>query len=438
MYKTFTNKSKLEDSIIILLNCSACYSIIPYILFHQYSRGIFIILIGIINICFLSFRFKEKTELPNNKLFLIYVILNIWNAYAGLFSDTGYITSIAYLLSNSSFFLILYNLYLSYRQKYTQKQTIWYIVRGYVWLIVCCVISVFCVFLTIKLGLNPYTHNVSNKYDLFGDNVASFGAEYYAPYYMGILLKTTGVSVRVPFFSDEGIICGIYHEPHVLTFMVFPCMFFMWAFTKNNIQKFGIVISSIFIALVAGSTTNLLVAIVCLIIALIFSKKGKLLLIPLLGILLLFILIIGLENTELFFVMEKLEDSGGSKGYTMDALDFAFNPKTLVGSNILNTSFIKEIGSARRDAGIISVILNVIFLIICYFKVTRLLFSNRFNCLIGVGVIYFLLHSIKINLTTYTSSILMLSIFLISYTIYTPNLRNIVDQYGKNQEDFKK
>lgn len=434
--KAVKNISELIDSLLILLNCSATYSVLPYVLFHIYSRGVFIILIGLINCYYIWKKWGNQTQLPDNKLFYLYCTLMLWNSYAGLYSGTGFISSLIYLFCNSTFFLILYNLFLNYRIKYSQKESLWLILRGYVWLIIGCVISVIAIFFIIKIGIDPYGNNINTKYDLFKDNVDTLGSNYYSPFHLGILLGRGEYVVRIPFFSEKGIICGFYHEPHILTFLVFPCLFIMWAFAKNNGIKVLIFIIGLFILLIASSTTNVITALGCLIVAMFFSKKGRIALIPLISLILIVVLIIGLENTDLFFLLYKLEDGGGSRTYSENTLVFAFSPKTLVGSNILSTTFIHEIGSATRDAGLINIILNIMFLIGVYIKIGKMLFSSRFNCLLGVGALYFMIHSMKTNTTTYTASILTLIIFLISYTVYTPKLKNIISAYDSNKKNY--
>lgn len=415
----FNKRSVTEfiDSLIVFLNCSASYSIIPYIVFNVYKRELFVLITALINYLYIWRRFGKATELPKTWLIYIFIIINLWNVYAGIFSNTGYLSPLAYLILNSSLYILLYNIYIQYKFAYSNKHSIWLILRGYVWLIAVCICSVLISIIILNLGIDNALQNIDSKVDLFEDNVASLGTHYFSIFGVGILSTSSVFELRLPIFTDAGVINGIYHEPHIITFMVFPCLFFMWAYAKNKIQKTGIVISGIIVSLIALSTTNILIALLCIIIALCFSKRGKLLLIPLLGIIFLFVVYIGLENSELFFIADKLDNSDGSMGYTMQELNFAFNPRTIVGSNMTNTSYIQDIGLSQNDAGLITFILNIIFLTLCYIKLLRLFIAGQFYRFIGLGVLYFLLHSIKIAMVSYTLTILILIIFLLEHSL---------------------
>ncbi len=408
------------DTALILLNCSACFSILPYIIFFQYNRGIFVILIAALNIIYLSFRYGLNTELPSAILFILYLIINIWNSYASLYTDTGYLLCTAYMIANATFYLIIYNCYLKYINLYTVRHSLWLIIRGYIYLEIVCILSAVLTFVVLKLGYTT-TNNINGCFDLFADNVESLGANYYSVLGMGIVLKSATSFMRL--FSENGIVCGIYHEPHIITFMVFPSLFFMWAYAKNNYHKIAILLAGIFIAAIASSTTNILTALICICIALSYSKKGKLILIPIVFICLLLVLSIGLENTELFFIADKLDNAGGSRDYSLKSLEFAFLPQTWIGSNIINTSYIEDLGSGKRDIGYLMALLNLIFLFMAFFNIIKLILQKeRFNCLMGIGCLYFFLHSFKTASVSYTFSILAMIVFILSYSLKSKQL----------------
>lgn len=422
--------SEIFDTLLILLNCSACYSVIPYILFHQYNRGVFVIIIAAINILYLCYKYGFKTELPSAPLFILYFLINIWNSYASLYTDSGYLLCTAYLIANSTFFIILYNCYITYLNSYSTRRSLWLVIRGYVYLEIICILSALLTFIVLKMGY-PLSNNINDSFDLFTDNVVSLGHNYYAPLGVGIVLDSLFSSLRL--FSEDGIICGLYHEPHIITFMVFPSLFFLWAYAKNNYQKLAIFLSGLFIAILASSTTNIIVTFICLCIALFFLKKGKIFLIPVILSTIFIVIFIGLENTELFFVAEKLDNAGGSRDYSLRSLEFALYPKTWIGSNIINASYVKELGNGQRDMGIIMTIINLCFLIIVLYQTVKLIVSHdRFYCLIGVGCLYFIMHSAKTASTSYSFSVLLLIIFIISYS-----LKSRITLLGNDEQNYK-
>ena len=277
----------------------------------------------------------------------------------------------------------------------------------------------------------PLSNNINDSFDLFTDNVVSLGHNYYAPLGVGIVLDSLFSSLRL--FSEDGIICGLYHEPHIITFMVFPSLFFLWAYAKNNYQKLAIFLSGLFIAILASSTTNIIVTFICLCIALFFLKKGKIFLIPVILSTIYIVIFIGFENTELFFVADKLDNAGGSRDYSLRSLEFALYPKTWIGSNIINASYVKELGNGQRDMGIIMTIINLCFLIIVLYQTVKLIVSHdRFYCLIGVGCLYFIMHSAKTASTSYSFSVLLLIIFIISYS-----LKSRITLLGNDEQNYK-
>jgi hypothetical protein len=318
------------------------------------------------------------------------------------------------LFANASFFVLLYNCYYEYQNDYDRKTSIWLILRGYIWLVAICITGALLLFFLMKLGLNPYQNEISSSMDLFDANVKQFNTEHYFPYHLSIILKDVTDVGKMPFFNENGIICGIYHEPHIITFMVFPALFFLYAFVESNKTKTILFLIWIFVMLMTTSTMNIIAFTVCCFVLLGYSKGGKIMLIPLSAILGILILYIGLENTELFFIIDKLE--GGSMDYSLQMIKFAFTPKTLIGSNFMATDYLQQAEISRRDVGYISFGFNILFLLFLYFKNLRLLLSDKFNKMLGLGVLYFMLHSMKVSMVAYTLSMLAFMMFVISYS----------------------
>lgn len=404
----------IVDSLIILLNISNSYSIVPYLLFHQHSRAVNTGIIFVINVIFLLARFNYKTKIPHNILFEIYVGISVVNVVSSFLTDTGTYLTWLYLFANATFFLILYNCYVEYEESNDRQGSLWLIIRGYIWLVALCIGGALLLFVLMKLGLNPYHNEISSRMDLFDANVEQFDSEHYYPYYLSILVKEMVDIVKMPFFYDKGYVCGLYHEPHIFTFMVFPALFFLLSYIESPIKKATLFVVWGIIMLMTTSTMNIIAFLICIILYLSFDKWGKLLLIPISWILVMLVIYIGLENTELFFIIDKLE--GGSMDYSWDTIVFAFTPKTLLGSNFINTSFLQEQESLRRDVGYIPFLLNIFFLIIIYLKTTRTILSDKYKRMLGLGILYFMLHSMKVSMVAYSLSMLIFMMFVASCT----------------------
>lgn len=404
------------ESFLVLLNISTYCCVLPYILFHQYSRKWTIILIILINITYVFFRFRGKVRIPSDKLFFIFICINIANFLTVFLSDGHPMASILYPLLNISFYILLFNLYLKYSETESLWSSIWYIVRGYVWLGVMGVASAVLLFLMIKLGLNPLrTPIVNDYYDLFMANVVVLGHTYYYPYYISVLLVPESLLIKLPFFTDYGVICGIFHEPHVITFIVFPVLFILWAYTKSKLLNTFYFLIWMLIVFMELSTTNILAFGVSLLALFCVDRNKRAWLLPLGFIALYFFLYIGIENTDLFIVADKLGgDNTSSRDYTLGTIGFAFTPETLLGSDFMSNDYLFSYSSAgRRDVGYIQFFLNIVFLLLFIIRLIKVIMFSRKYRLIGIAILYFFVHSFKTAMVTYTSPQLLLMMFLL-------------------------
>lgn len=402
----------LIDSFIIFLNISNSYSAIPYLLFFQYSRVINTIIISLINVIYIIFRFKNKVVFPTHILFLIYIVINLTNILSGLLTNTFQLTWVTYLFANTLFYIILYNLFKRYLFIFTFSKTISLIFRGYFWLVAINIIGVLSLFLLIKIfGFYPLINNIGNKMDLFLDNIQrTYGQiQYYLP--LNISIISTDSIIKIPFFKDYGAITGFYHEPHIITFMLTPALFLLIAKYERFFTKASIIVMFTLIILIAASTTNLLALLICIIVYLI-NKFRTSIVIPLL-IISLFVFIFSLidENTYAF-LFAKLKSS--SKDYSIGTIMYAFSPKTLLGTNFYDLSYIKN-NNNGYDVGFINFALNLIFLTILSFKIVSLSMSKTvYYRAIGFFSLYFLIHSAKVAMVSYSLSFLTLVIFMVS------------------------
>lgn len=405
----------LIDSLIIFLNISNSYSIIPYILFFQYSRSVITLILALINIIYLFVRYNKSIKIPfKHPLFIIYFVLNFINACSAYITHTAFVMPVLYLFCNTLFYIILYNCYICYKEiKIGEKKAIWLLCRGYIWICVICIISIFSLFVLIKAGISPYFNLINERMDLFEDNVNTLGHTYYYPFYMSILLVPKGFSLKLPFFTEFGSICGIYFEPHIVTFMLCPALFLLWAYLKKTFYRIGLFLIWLFIILIACSTTNILCFTCCLLAFCLYTKKGRIILIPIMYVLVFVVFIIGLENTELFFIANKL-DGSSSMQYSENTILYAFEPRTLLGANFLNNGYLKEISTHPKDVGYIPCFLNILFLVVAYLKLLKSFFcKNNYGVLLSCMILYFFLHSMKIAMVSYSLSFFIFIIFLL-------------------------
>lgn len=406
------------DSLLVMLNISTYCSVVPYVLFQQYQRGWCILFISIINIFYLFVRFHNKIKVPSDFLFLIFVCVLSSNVLAVL--STGDKSNVAFLypILNTTFYILLFSLYSEYIQTESKKQSIWLVARGYIWLCVWGIISALSLFFLIKAGFDPTTTPVADEYyDLFKSNSDSSIRTYYFPYHISVLLEAGIITKKIPFFMDYGIICGLFHEPNAICFVVFPALFILWFYEEKKSLRILYLFIWLFVILLTASTTNILSFSFSIVILMMLEKKFRKWLIPIGFISIYLILYIGLENTDMVFILDKLEDTDGSRSYSSGTIEFAFTPLTLLGSNFLSNSYLTEISSAgTRDVGFLSFILNIVFLSLFIYRLVRLVLVYKEYRLLGIAALYFFLHSMKTAMVTYTNPILLL-IMLIMFVV---------------------
>ncbi|WP_407323826.1 hypothetical protein R5O24_12230 [Tenacibaculum maritimum] len=220
------------DSFMILLNISNSYSIILYLLFFQYVRGINSAIIFFLNIIFIIFRFKKNVSLGfKNPMFLLFIVINIFNYLFSVLTDTFGVGTVPFLFVNITFYIILINLFYDYLDK-----SLWLILRGYIWFSLIGLFSVISMFFLINvLVFSSLVNDVGSSMDLFSSNLKNPDTNYYFPYNISVFLESR--DIRIPFFQKEGIITGIFHEPHTATFLLTPALFILLYFLKSRIKK---------------------------------------------------------------------------------------------------------------------------------------------------------------------------------------------------------
>lgn len=412
----------LIDSLIIMLNLSASYSILPYIVFHQYHRFINSIIIVFIDVIYVYARFHRVYIIKREPLFYIFVVLNLVNLIAAYITDTGWYASLAYLVLNTVFYFVLYNIYINYSKRIGADDVFRLIFRGYLWLVFIALLSSLSLFTLASLGFNLHTNPVDTDYDLFKTNFEELGSSHFFPYYLGVLVDT--FDIRIPFFQEQGIITGLYHEAHIVTFMTFPCLPLILYYIKNNWIRLFLSCCFVLILLLAGSTTNIIAVFGCFLIYILYRFKTNFIkAVPfLLIIILAFFVIISSVDLSLFqFVFDKMDSS--SAGYTQTTLEFAVTPKDIIGTSIYDETEVTSHGNmGNRDVGFLVFFLNIFFLIGCFiylFKLFRAKSNMKLAYLLFAS--YFFIHSTKVAMVTYSLTMLTFVVFCISHLSRTPD-----------------
>lgn len=429
-----SNKTKyIMDSFMVLLNLSTSYSVIPYLVFRNFDRYVNMILLIVVNIIYFTIRFKgnnhhkkkhQQNPLPKRKstLILLYVAINIVCFISGLATGTGGMSTLIYLVLNVEFYWLLCRLFDEYSSSFSVKDSYQKLIRGYKGLALLSLVGCILMFAFIKMGGDPNQNPIGNKYDLFFDNAVNFGSMYYFPFH--ICIVDTNPDIRLPFFQEAGIIEGLYHEPHCMTFMLFPALYLLLYYSKNRLQKVFWILSFLFIILLTGSTTNLAAVLMTLVVYMFYTFKSSFSksLVLLFVLAIIYIGVITYVDLETFsFITAKVE--GGSRDYSVSTLDFAMHPRSLLGTSFYNLSYINSSTAAKTmDVGWITFFLNGAFLLVCISRLVKL-FKKKSPLAVAVLLfaVYFFTHSAKVAMVSYSLTMLIFVIFLIEETARIPD-----------------
>lgn len=432
------------DTFMVLLNLSTSYSVIPYLVFRNFDRYVNMIMLIVVNIVYFAVRFSgnnkqnaslQQNHLPKRKktLILLYVAINVVCFLAGLSTGTGGMSTLIYLLLNIEFYWLLSKLFDEYSSQYTVKESYYLMIRGYKVLVLLSLVGCLLMFLFIKMGGSPNQNPISARYDLFFDNAFNDGAMYYFP--LHICIVDVNPDIRVPFFQEAGMIEGLYHEPHCMTFMLFPALYLLLYYSKSWPKRVMWILFFLFIVLLTFSTTNIAAILVTLVVYMLYTFKTSLS--KSVGLLLIVALAVGAIYTyvdlEAFgFIIDKVE--GGSKDYSVSTIDFALHPRTLLGTSFYNLAYVRSSTAARTmDVGWITFFLNGAFLLACIIRLISL-FKKKSPLAVAVLLfaVYFFTHSAKVAMVSYSLTMLIFVIFLIEETARIPDRVLLNDEKASN------
>ena len=135
-------------------------------------------------------------------------------------------------------------------------------------------------------------------------------------------------------------------------------------------------------------------------------------------------LLFSLESPIIELIKYKIDS--GSAEYSTNTLMFAFTPRTIIGTNFFDLSYLNI--NDGYDVGFIIFILNIVFLIIFIYRIVYLNFSkNNSMKMISLFALYFLLHSTKLALRNYSLSFLPFVMFIVTKCYYEIKTRKTND-----------
>ncbi len=431
MNKNHINTSRqflFIDALIVLLNLAAGRG--NYLLFGLTGINKSPWITAIVIIIDIIYIFVRRIRVNRSKIkespFVIIFILLSYNMFNMFFHGETIVSMFELIILWSLFYIILYRLSFTLHSNHscTLSEGVLCISRGYVWLSMLSIIGVVATFLALTLGY--VDGGVRITPDFMEANIET-GANYYWTF-LSVLNSDT--IIRLPFFQEYGFLTGLFHEPHVLTLNIFPCLILLLGVIENRIIP--IVITGILIMLFSGSATNIIVTAVCsLLFVVVKFRQSPIVSVSTISIVLILVVLFleYSDGTFLAFLDGRLDGSNSSSKYTSVVIEHTFIPHTFFGTNFLSTSYVDEFRNIdmSQDIGFIPWALNIVFLFLFFKNIFLLIIkNNKVSMAVGFASLYFILHSAKGGMTVFYQPLLALLIFLQLYVLnYNGAVRNI-------------
>lgn len=415
------------DAIAVLMNIAAGRgNVLLYWITGMDNIMLILALIMLFDVTYIIVRFKGLSRIRNCRslmpvfflwALLLYNLLNTSLQKGKLNSSYLELVIIAVL-----FLLILNQQYIkTLRLKMPYRDSFKYMSHGYLWIAFISVFGVISSFLLFKLGL---VSEVPFSLGFFETN-ENVGVQYSRVFLSvrNFWISSLGqMDIRVPFFQDDGLFCGLFHEPHILALNVFPFFIILLGIVQPVRLKIIVISFSVLMMLFTGSATNALVAIFCLAFYF-FLLSRKHLFVSLFGVLIIvgmILLFVAIDDTFLLFVIDRLDGSNSSYMSTRELFTFAFTPQTLFGTDFFSTNFTTEAGGSLKgqDIGYIAFFLFLCFLISYFKNVIKLCRSNDDIAIaVGFASLYYILHSLKGGMPMFQQFLFVFLIFLQSFVL---------------------
>jgi hypothetical protein len=250
-----------------------------------------------------------------------------------------------------------------------------------------------------------------------GINNVDLGHNYTFPGFISIALSEMN---RNSFFNT-GLLVGLTHEPHVLSFLIFPSLFLILSYNSISYTIKAIVFFLyLFVSFLSSSTTNLLTLAtllpVYLILAVKFHKNY-------INLFLIFILALILYISPIFdfiydeIVVPKLTTNLGSLDYSVSMLKLVTASKSFFGNG--NSVAISDVLDNQGNMGYITSIFDIVFYIAFLYTAFKYTIDNSSNFILGFSFLYFILHSLKINYLIFNYPFLIYMLVLFKFFEFT-------------------
>ena len=256
-------------------------------------------------------------------------------------------------------------------------------------------VTVLAFFLTQVHILSPYTNEVNSLSSLFLGN-SEAGQTYYMPGYLAIQSDNIRL-LNVPYYL------GWSFEPHVFCLFVLPAVFFMLGDTSKKSLKLIILIVGAFIFIESFSVTASLAGLACALLFFISSfsssgRKNNALLIASIAIVLGFLLYsmgaLRFDFSLLDYSRVKIYEDTSSLEYSTNNLEGLLIPNSIIGDGIFGWD-IRH--TKDPNIGLISYpFLIAYFASVLYYCIKLVKSKQTYYALIGVGVLYTILHMLKL------------------------------------------
>lgn len=401
------------DSLVVCLNLSNPYTVLPCILFTPHI-GLNSSIICVITSLYLYIRTKGRIKFSRDLLFLLFILINTYNIFNCLREGNLGLGFVALFFASTIFYLLLYNIYQIARKHSDFSEALNSVTAGYRLLSFYSLGLVLFMLILIELvHVNPLQNEISGTLDILEDN--SLRSKYYFPYHLSLIMYGQDL-FRLPFFHEFGTILGLFHEPHTMTYYIVPFFFLMFLTVKKKKWIFMLIAAFVIYMLVAASTTNIVCFLMCLGVLLCLKSRVGTVVIAVAAILIIPYI---MDNPVFELVFAKMES--GSMTYSSDVLTYALTPKTLLGSNFYDRSYLYE-AHPKTDVGYVIFFLNVAFVSLLTLRTVRLCIKGKDYLYIGLFALYFTMHSAKVALNTYSLEILMMVIFVVSISLKESSL----------------
>ena len=257
------------DAIVVMLNIAAGRgNVLLYWITGMNNIMSILALFIIFDITYIIVRFKGLARIRNCRflmpVFFLWALLfyNFLNTSIQKGKPNSYYLELVIIAVLSLF--ILNQLFIkSTRLKMSYRDSFKYMSRGYLWIAFISVFGVITSFLLFKLGL---VSEVPFSLSFFAVN-ENVGVQYSRVFLSvhNFWISSLGqMDIRVPFFQDDGLFCGLFHEPHILALNVFPFFIILLGIVQPVRLKIIVISFSVLMMLFTGSATNALVALFCL------------------------------------------------------------------------------------------------------------------------------------------------------------------------------